>query len=50
MSEPTPTQLLETVLKAVLRDHDLTPEDREALEKAVFIAKALQKKKPKVKP
>lgn len=44
MSEPTPAELLETVLRKVLTEPDLSQEDREALERAVFIAKTLQKK------
>ena len=49
MTEPTAAALLETVLKTVLHDHELTPEDREALERAVFIARNLQKKPKKTK-
>ena len=45
MSEPTPAELLETVRKKVLSEPNLPQEDREALERAVFIAKSLQKKK-----
>lgn len=44
MSEPLPAELLETVLKTVLKEPSLTLEDREVLEKAVQIARTLKKK------
>ena len=37
-------KLLEAVLQGVLHDSTITPEDRDALEKAVFIARNLQRK------
>ena len=39
-----PAVLLEEVLQKVLHDSTITPEDRAALEKAVFIARKLQRK------
>lgn len=39
-----PAVLLEEVLQKILHDSTLTPEDRAALEKAVFIARKLQRK------
>lgn len=41
---PTPQlQLLEEVALGILREMKLSPEDREALEKAVCVARALRK-------
>ena len=37
-------KILEAVLQGVLHDSTITPEDRDALEKAVFIARNLQRK------
>ena len=42
--DPTAAELLESVLVRVLKEAKLTKGDREALEKAVFIARTLQKK------
>lgn len=48
--DPPAEELLEAVLQKVLQAHDLTPEDRGALEKAVFIARNLRKKTKEPRP